>query len=101
MTKEQNVRAILESNFAGFREDIIEYAVDLILALDEHSKMVTDKEAIDHAKALKEYCRGRENCIKCPFDFIGCCVFCYEPKITTPEEWELPVWKENNGRTES
>lgn len=34
MTKENNIRAILETNFAGFREDIIESAVKMIMGLE-------------------------------------------------------------------
>ena len=33
MTLKQNIKAVLESNFAGFREDIIDNAVDIILRL--------------------------------------------------------------------
>lgn len=35
MTKENNIRAILETHFAGFREDLIESAVKMIMRLEE------------------------------------------------------------------
>ena len=36
MTREQNIRAILESNFAGFKDEIIDVAVKNIMALSEN-----------------------------------------------------------------
>ena len=36
MTREQNVRSILESNFAGFKDEIIDVAVKNIMALSEN-----------------------------------------------------------------
>lgn len=40
MTYEENVRAILESNFAGFKEDIINTAYRRICELQTHGRWV-------------------------------------------------------------
>ncbi len=42
MTKEDNIRAILETNFAGFREDIVESAVKRIMDIkdDRHGRWI-------------------------------------------------------------
>ena len=36
MTREQNVRAIIETNFTGFKDEIIDVAVKNIMALSEN-----------------------------------------------------------------
>ena len=38
MTREENIRAILKSNFAGFQDEIIEVAVKNIMLLDALSE---------------------------------------------------------------
>lgn len=56
---------------------------------------MTDEQAIEHAKALKEYCSDRDNldecCEGCPFHFYlgtrGICVLNYG---LYPNEWFKP-----------
>lgn len=46
MTKENNIRAILETNFSGFKEEIINSAVDRLMEITEkvrHGRWITLK----------------------------------------------------------
>ena len=42
MTREQNVRSIIETHFAGFKEEIIDSAVNRILELKDEPKQRTN-----------------------------------------------------------
>ena len=46
LTREQNVRAIIETHFAGFKEEIIDSAVNRILELKDepNQRRIVDKE---------------------------------------------------------
>ena len=59
MTYEQNVRAILECNFAGFKEELIDNAVENIMALEQQPR--TDVNSIIAEQALK----GGSNWTEC------------------------------------
>lgn len=60
MTKEQNVRAILECNFAGFREDLIDIAVDRIMDLTESNEKCENIPDDPIAEYKREYNFHRE-----------------------------------------
>lgn len=56
-----------------------------------------DKEVIDHAVAIQQYCREQEACRNCVFNYVGCCIFtnCI---CETPARWyieELLTGKED------
>jgi hypothetical protein len=67
MTREQNVRSILESNFAGFKDEIIDVAVKNIMALSEN-----ERETIDTSEDESKDQSVEWYCTDCPyFQFTG------------------------------
>ncbi len=65
MTREQNVRSILESNFAGFKDEIIDVAVKNIMALSENEGELIDTGETED-QSIEWYCTD------CPyFQFTG------------------------------
>jgi hypothetical protein len=55
--------------------------------------MLTDIEAIEYAKKLETYCRGK-NCDYCPFyDVYNDCLL----ELERPRAWDLQYWLEAHG----
>ena len=68
MTYEQNVKAILESNFAGFKEEIIDIACQRICELADNPcyralEIITAVEHHSYDTGFTEGCRYREKVI--------------------------------------
>lgn len=54
---------------------------------------MTNKEVIEHAFALHDFCKAQKMCFGCPFftDESFCCFADYE---STPEMWNFPIgWR--------
>lgn len=80
MTREQNVRSILESNFAGFKDEIIDVAVKNIMALSENKGewIFYDEEFYQQGRFASVHHRIKE-CSICHHkiaDFVGNMNFC-------------------------
>lgn len=86
MTKEDNIRAVLETHFTGFREDIIESAVKMIMDVTEERHGMTiiigkSKQAGDGGLAVNLhdnvyidtgcYC-DRNICTKNEYNGVSC-----------------------------
>ena len=64
---------------------------------------MTDQEALEHAKALKEFCRGKdmldEPCVDCPFHLMdGWAGFCVLNYGLYPNEWFKPKQAESEDK---
>lgn len=69
MTKEDNIRAILETHFAGFREDLIESAVKMIMRLEVqhgHWEIIDKGHFFYDWKCSKCGGSGRADYLFCP-----------------------------------
>ena len=47
MTREQNIKAILETNFSGFKEEVIDIAVKKIIEIESCGDAISRQAAID------------------------------------------------------
>ena len=72
MTYEQNVKAILESNFAGFKEEIIDIACKRICMLET---LETKEETIDRVLEIIDRKIGENmDHTETPNDYVIACI---------------------------
>lgn len=82
MTYEEDVRAILETNFAGFKEQIIDIAAKKIMALEQQSRFLMHS---DGSIEQIEQSNSNEDC-KCDERKKGNCPFIQRGRGMTNEE---------------
>ena len=102
----EEVKAYVDGYNACYR-DFVEYLkekpysvalekMEMLKVAVDNTYEIPDEEAIEHAIAIQKFCKYRDRCNGCPFEYIGCCIFTHV-LTKTPERWNIEEKCMKNG----